>query len=191
MTSTHGQLTPGERLWALAPRLRLLAAHLRGSALRRRIENEDLVQEAFLRALGKPESWPPHEPGDGPLYRYMVQITRHCAIDAARALRARKREERSTPLLRGEWSRAGLRESQLLARESGPATQVQAAESRRQLEEAFSALPPEYRRVIGLRQFEGLSAREASERMGRSETAIHSLYRRALVAWSSGSGVTN
>ena len=30
---------------------------------------------------------------------------------------------------------------------------------------------------------EALGAREAARRMGRSETAIHSLYRRALEAW--------
>ena len=36
--------------------------------------------------------------------------------------------------------------------------------------------------MIGLRQFEGLSARATAQRMGRSETAVHSLYRRALAA---------
>jgi len=41
--------------------------------------------------------------------------------------------------------------------------------------------------VIGLRQFEGLSAAAAGRRMGRSEAAVHSLYRRALLAWEAGS----
>jgi DNA-directed RNA polymerase specialized sigma24 family protein len=37
--------------------------------------------------------------------------------------------------------------------------------------------------VIGLRQLEGLTAAEAGLRLGRSEVAVHSLYRRALEAW--------
>ena len=51
------------------------------------------------------------------------------------------------------------------------------------LERAFLELDPEHRRVIGARQFEGLSAAETARRMARSETAVHSLYRRALLAW--------
>jgi DNA-directed RNA polymerase specialized sigma24 family protein len=39
--------------------------------------------------------------------------------------------------------------------------------------------------VIGLRQFEGLTAAQAGARMGRSEAAVHSLYRRALESWES------
>ena len=49
---------------------------------------------------------------------------------------------------------------------------------------AFEQLTPEHRRVLGFRQFQGLSARETAVRMGRSETAVHSLYRRALQAWA-------
>ena len=49
--------------------------------------------------------------------------------------------------------------------------------------DAYHALAPDHRRVLGLRQFEGLSAAETGARMGRSEAAVHSLYRRALVAW--------
>jgi DNA-directed RNA polymerase specialized sigma24 family protein len=51
------------------------------------------------------------------------------------------------------------------------------------LEASFAELSGEHRRVLGLRQFAGLSARETGARMGRSESAIHSLYRRALEAW--------
>ena len=54
------------------------------------------------------------------------------------------------------------------------------------LARSFLALPPEHRRVLGLRQFEGLSAEEAAARMGRSAAAVHSLYRRALQAWQAG-----
>jgi len=39
-----------------------------------------------------------------------------------------------------------------------------------------------------LRRFEGHSAAEAAARMGRTETAVHSLFRRALAAWAEAVG---
>ena len=72
---------------------------------------------------------------------------------------------------------------QVIGRHWGPATRVRARELELRLEERYEALSAEHKRVIGLRQLEGLSAREAAERMGRSEIAVHSLYRRALQAW--------
>jgi DNA-directed RNA polymerase specialized sigma24 family protein len=57
-------------------------------------------------------------------------------------------------------------------------------ETSQELLRAFLRLTPEHRRVIGLRQLEGLPAAQAARRLGRSETAVHSLFRRALQAWS-------
>jgi DNA-directed RNA polymerase specialized sigma24 family protein len=107
-------------------------------------------------------------------------------IDAARALRAQKRHGGATRLARSDWSRTGAPEPR--APGAGPSTRVVGAETSRRLTRAFLALPGEYRRVIGLRQFEGLSARATAARMGRSESAVHSLYRRALEAWQAASG---
>ena len=36
--------------------------------------------------------------------------------------------------------------------------------------------------------FDGKTAKETGTRMGRSETAVHSLYRRALEAWDQAAG---
>jgi len=177
----------GERLAAFESRLRLLFAHLAGRAVRARVEPEDLLQEVYLRALTAPAGLPPREEGEAPLWRFLVRLSRNTVVDVARALRARKRDGDVLPLRRSEWSRAGgPRESQLLSRTAGPATRVQAAETSRRLRERFEGLSAEHRRVLGLRQFEGLSARETAERLGRSEVAVHSLYRRALAAWRDG-----
>lgn len=170
-----------QRLWSFEPRLRLLFTHLAGRALRERIEADDLVQETFLRALGAGANLPP----DVELWRYLVHLARHVAIDAARAARAQKRCGREQRLARSDWSRAGPRESELATRTRGPATRAAESESLQQLLLAYERLAPEHRRVIGLRQFEGLSAAQAAARMGRSEVAVHSLYRRALEAWES------
>jgi RNA polymerase sigma-70 factor (ECF subfamily) len=169
-----------QRLWAFEPRLRLLFAHLAGRKLRERIEADDLVQETFLRALGSASLPPENE-----LWPFLVHLARHVAIDAARALRAAKRNGSEQRLGRSDWSRAGPHESQVAARTRGPATRVAEAEGLERLAAAYTQLSPEHRRVIGLRQFEGLSAAAAGLRMGRSEVAVHSLYRRALEAWES------
>ena len=110
----------------------------------------------------------------------LAQQARHTVVDVARALRAAKRDGVHEPLRRSDWSRSG---AQVPAAGPGPATAAAAREAGDALARCYLELAPEHRRVIGLRQFEGLSAREAASRMGRSETAVHSLYRRALGAW--------
>jgi len=173
---------PGERLDGHGRRLRLLVAHLAGRAVRARVEPEDLVQEVYLRALSAPEAWPAPEPGDAALGRWLARVARHVVVDAARAIRAAKRDAPTGRLAPSAWSRVGP-----AARVPGPRTLAQAAEGERRLLAAYERLAPEHRRVIGLRQFRGLSAREAAARMGRSEPAVHSLYRRALAAWEDAS----
>ncbi len=153
----------GERLVGQERRLCLLCVHLSGRAVRARVELDDLVQEVFVRALAKPDGVPPFEPGEAALWRFLSVLARHVVIDVARAVRASKR---------------GAVEDA-----PGPHTAAAAGESGRMLASAFLALSPEHRRVLGLRQFEGLSAEDAGRRMGRSATAVHSLYRRALEAW--------
>ena len=95
----------------------------------------------------------------------------------------RGRDGRESRLVRSDWSVAGVSQSQLGAPGPGPGTRVAGAEESSRLIAAYEGLAPDHRRVLGLRQFEGLSAAETGQRMGRSESAIHSLYRRALEAW--------
>ena len=171
----------GERLIAQADRLHLLLQHLASPGVLVRVPVEDLVQETFVRAL-QTESLPE---GDPDLYRYLVTVARHCVIDAVRALRARKRSAREVPLAYDDWTHCGPRASQLLAETMGPSTRAVRGEEQESMRRAFATLDADHRRVIGLRQFEGLSAADTGERMGRSVTAVHSLYRRALRAWES------
>lgn len=170
---------PEAELCAHAGRLELLLTHLSGRALRKRVEVEDLVQEVFLRALASPERLAlASERGE--LAPWLASLARRVVIDVVRVARAAKRAGREEPLRREEWSSSGLDHA---LRGPGPATEAHAAEASRRMARAFLALSPEHRRVIGLRQFEGLCAAEAALRMGRSEAAVHSLYRRALEAW--------
>ncbi len=162
-------------------RLHLLIRHLAGTAVRQRVEIEDLVQEVCLRAIASGSVPAPSE-DDRDLYQYLRTLARHTVIDVVRAARAAKRAGREQ-LRRQDWSRTSPGTSQLAAPGPGPATRVQGQESAQQLTRAFEELSAEHRRVLGLRKFEGLSARDTAQRMGRSEKAVHSLYRRALEAW--------
>ncbi len=175
-------LTPsdlGPRLAAHERRLRLLLRHLAGRAIRARVEVDDLLQEVYLRALARRDTLPATD-DDASLGRLLAQIARHTVIDFARALRAAKRRGGEERLARSDWSRAGHDPA---ARTPGPRTRAGVAEIEHAIEQAFAALPPDHRRVLALRQLEGLSAAAAARRLGRSETAVHSLYRRALQAW--------
>lgn len=179
----------GERLASHGGRLRLLLSHLAGRAIRQRIELDDLVQEVYVRALTAGRGLPPFEEGDLALWRFLVRLARNTVIDAARSIRAAKRSGRTLPLAHSsesEWNSRGPRAGEILANTAGPLTKVTASEAGDLLRQAYESLLPEHRRVIGFRQFEGLSARETARRMGRSESAIHSLYRRALAAWHPG-----
>lgn len=177
-----GSSTHGARLAAHTRRLRLLVRHLAGPAIRARVELDDVVQEVFMRAITAPSGLP-RQTGedDHELWAFLAHLARNTVIDIARAARTAKRSARVERLARTEWSRHGAGDP--AARTAGPATRAVAAETQAKLEEAFAQLPPDYRRVLGLRQFEGLSAAETAQRMGRTETAVHSLYRRALMAW--------
>lgn len=170
-----GARLAGQTRWLL-----LLLAHLTGRRVRARVELEDLVQEVFLRALTAPAGLPDSEQA---LRGLLARIARHCVIDVLRAMRAAKRGGHEVRLQRSDWSRTGSVGGLLEASGAGPATLAAQAEQERALMEAFESLSAEHRRVVGLRQFEGLSAAESGRRMGRSESAIHSLYRRALQAW--------
>lgn len=173
----------GVRLEGQAQALSLCLAHLAGRAVRARVELDDLLQEVFLRALADPCGLPAHEPGEHALRRYLTHLARNVVVDVARAARAAKRDgRREQRLERSSWSRSGSGDPALTG--PGPATHAAGREELAHLLAAFARLAPDHRRVLGLRQFEGLDARAAALRMGRGESAIHSLYRRALAAWA-------
>jgi RNA polymerase sigma-70 factor (ECF subfamily) len=184
-TPNAAESEAANRLAALLPRLRWVALHCAGRALLRRLELDDLVQEALLRAWTAGEHWPEYEAGDSALARWLAVMLRRVTVDAARAGRAKKRDGGTLRLELSDFSASQGVPRELAAVTAGPATRVQAGETRAELEAAFQRLSGEHRRVLALRQFEGLSAAEVGRRLGKGEAAVHSLYRRALQAWES------
>lgn len=215
MPDPGGSTSPDlpSRLAARAGKLRLLVASLAGPSLRARYEIDDFVQETFVRVLGargafetqrsptlstgtcdaedvSPSPAPTDaELDDAALDRHLALVARHVVIDAARALRAAKREgDRSAAPLAGSSSGGSSFGGRIAAHSPGPRTRAAGRELSQDLVAAYLRLTPEHRRVLGLRQFQGLTAQECALRMGRSEVAVHSLYRRALEAWGAALG---
>ncbi len=155
-------------------------SHLASPALRRRIDLQDMVQDAQLRALGSDRALALE--GEE-LWRFLRTVARNTVVDAARQARQLPRRAASIAPPGVHSSAPDPIRGQATA-QPGPRTLAATAEDERSLQNAFDSLAPEHRRVIGLRRLEGLSAAATAERMGRSESAVHSLFRRALAAWA-------
>lgn len=174
-----------EALAELPGRLALLMQHLVGEALARRCDRSDLVQETMLRVLASSVTEARAAEGPDALWAHARTMARRVVVDASRSARQEPRRMSSlVPQGKGA-VRAGDSRGPLdwTKVQPGPSTQAATAESAEAWLNAYRSLSPEHRRVLGLRRFEGLSAAEAGARMGRSESAVHSLFRRALGAW--------
>lgn len=127
-----------------------------------RTSAEDVVQEAFLRLVGRIEEL--EEPGA--LDAYLLRAVRNLALNHQRKLEAGARavEARAEgPLL-----------------EPAPGAIGAEPDERTALERALRELPPEQREVVHLRVWEGLSFREVAERTESPLGTVHSRYRYAM-----------
>lgn len=145
-----------------------------GPELRSRESVEDIVQEAYLEALRSFDRFTPRAPQS--FYRWLCKIVEHKIIDAHRRHfgAARRDARREVPLDQlGSPAAIGTgaeRPSQILLRYEAAA----------QVRDALTALPPDQRRVIELRQFEMLTSAQVGKQMNRSAEAVRALLVRAL-----------
>ena len=150
-----------------------------GARLRQKEDPDDLAQTTFREATRDFASY--EWRGEGSLLRWLVQIMQNKIRDKAEFYSAGKRD----------LSRERTIEAPV-ARDEEPATveppsadlsvtmQVQRGENYELLGKALSELSPEHRTAITLVFFQGLSLREAGERMGgKSEDAVRMMLRRA------------
>ncbi|MFT3708653.1 MAG: RNA polymerase sigma factor [Archangium sp.] len=149
MSSTKGLET---EVLAAAPALFRLALRLTG----RRAEAEDVVQDAFVKALSELRAG--RFRGQSSLSTWLYRITVNVAFDRARSSTRRVVEP-------------ALEEP----RSESPDDSIEL----RELREALAALPEDQRLALVLKELQGLTAREIAQTMERTEGAVEQLLVRA------------
>jgi RNA polymerase sigma-70 factor (ECF subfamily) len=160
--------------------LTLLARLEIGRRLQAKVDESDLVQEAFLEAhrhFGRFRGTTEAE-----LMSWLRQIL---AGVAANLLRRYYGTQRRNVRLERELADDLDRSSQALggalaARQSSPSERAARREQAVLLADALERLPAAYQEVIILSHLEGLSFPEAARRMGRSVDSVKNLWARAL-----------
>lgn len=150
-----------------------------GPKLRLKEEADDLAQTTFREATRDFDKY--EYRGEGSLVRWLSRILQNKIRDKAEFYAAGKRDvSRERAMEDTGSSDSDAPRLDLPSDDLTVTTQVQRAESFEILRDALGQLSPEHRKAITLVFFEGLSLREAGERMdGRTEDAVRMLLRRA------------
>jgi RNA polymerase sigma-70 factor (ECF subfamily) len=160
--------------------LALLARVQIGRRLQGKADSDDLVQETFLEAAR-------HFPGfrgesEPELTAWLRRILagRVCLL-IRRYLGTQARDLRLEQIVEDELG-ASSRACNLdfAAQQSTPSQRVSRREQAVLLADALDSLPADYREVLILRYFEGLTFPEVGVRMGRSLDSVEKLWVRAL-----------
>lgn len=146
------------------PRLLVEVRGQLGARLRARVEPEDVVQEALLRACRMLERF--RWQSDEHFYSWLGSIAEHVIWNVS--------QKRSIDRL--EISR------DIAARGATPSREIRREERFDRLEEAIKALPPDQREALRLARLEGLKVNEVAERMKRSPNSVSKLLARAVLA---------
>lgn len=149
--------------------------------VRSALSAEDVVQDAFIVAFQRIGSFEPQ--GGEAFFAWLSRIAENRLMDAAKALRSAKRG--------GGWVRmTDARDDDdiipllemLPTHSRTPSRSAAAHEAVSALGAALDSLDPDYREVLRLRYIEMSPIAACSERLRRSEGAVHMLLGRALAA---------
>ena len=171
----------GEYLALRRPQLLAYIEHQLGTALRRKLEPEDVYQELSVEAV---RSLPMVELGDRDPFSWLCQIAERRIIDAHRRFfGAQKRDAgREVPL--GTPAGDDTQHAAIIDLLVASMTTASKAFSRNlrevRLMEALATLPQEHREALRLRYLEGLPSKESAERLGKSDGAVRVMLTRSL-----------
>lgn len=164
-------------------RLEALICLRLGPALRRRVELEDVLQDACLQAFQSIQSF--QSQGEGSFFRWLGGIVEHVLQNLARHhLGTQKRDPRVevplTTLSRGPAQDLPGRDRRRADEPVSPERALRREERFDRLEEALGQLSRDHREVILLSSVMGLPPQAIARRMGRSPDAVCMLLLRAL-----------
>lgn len=165
-----------ELLKAHAARVHHIARIRLGPALRAKMDSQDIVQEAFLRALKGFSGF--EATNEGGFLHWMSRLVENAIRDQSDRFTAKKRAMGSElPMAPAEDDAAAP--PTYPGHDPTPSQWLVAQESLDALFAALDSLPPDAREAVVHRDMEGLSFAEVGQLLGRSEDAARMLYVRA------------
>jgi RNA polymerase sigma-70 factor, ECF subfamily len=155
-------------------RLAVLVHYKMSSELRGAVEVDDILQEVFLAAAQDMGNFTYQSPGS--LMAWLSRISDHVVVDAVRYQNRGKRHAEEMLRFRSESNPAG---PEPVDRET-PSQVFARTENMQILLKKLDALPVEYREMILLAKFEGLTTKEISDRVKKSRESVALTLHRAL-----------
>ncbi len=155
-------------------RLAVLVYYKMSAELRGTVEVDDLLQEVFLKAAQEMGKFSYRSPGS--LMAWLSRIADHVIVDSARYQHRGKRHAEEMLRFRSASNPAGPEPVDF----ESPSRVFARIEGVQILLKKLDVLPAEYREVILLAKFEGLTTKEISERLGKSRESVALTLHRAL-----------
>jgi RNA polymerase sigma-70 factor (ECF subfamily) len=170
----------GRLLEAYRGYLTFLARLQLGRRLRGKVEPSDLVQEAFLEAHRDFDAFGGTTSAE--LLSWLRQVLAHNLANQVRRFQGtRRRDVRLERDLAAELEHSSQAlERGLAVGHPSPSRQAEDREQAVRLADALERLPDDYREVLLLRHFEGLSFPAVAGRLGRSVASVKNVWARAL-----------
>jgi RNA polymerase sigma-70 factor (ECF subfamily) len=156
-----------------------------GRELRSKLESMDLVQDVLVEALRDLGDFTYKDEGD--LLRWLSKIAENRLRDNVDKLHADKRDIRKEVRLDSHGPTTGGRFFAVHGpiEATTPSVIMSRKEDLDELAKAMDELKPEYKEVIVLTKIEGLSYKEISDRLGKSNEAVRKLVSRAMAVLTS------
>jgi RNA polymerase sigma-70 factor (ECF subfamily) len=156
------------------PRLLAMVRRRMDPAMAARVEAEEILHEAFIRAMGKR---PGRDPAL-PVYTWLYGIARDCLIDAWRAANAVGRSiQHEIPWPEQTSIQLGLG---LVGSVTSPSAALDRGELRERIRWAVGQLKPEDQEVLWMRHGDELSFGDVATVLGVTENTATQRYVRAL-----------
>ena len=164
------------------PRVRWMIRLRMGKELRLKLESMDLVQDTLINALSGLEDFTYKSEGD--FVRWLSKISENELRRNLKRLRADKRDIRKEVRLDNNdpTTESAFVRTHGPIDAATPSVIMSRKEDLDKLERAMDELKPEYREAIILTKIEGLSYKEISKRLGKSNDAVRKLVSRAIIA---------
>ena len=137
-------------------------------------EVDDILQDVFLKASRDMDRFVYRSPGS--FLAWLLHIADHVIVDSVRFQNRDKRRAEEMLRFRSDSNPAGPDPVD----SNTPSSLLAQQEATEMLLKKLDALPPDYRQVILLSKFEGLTTQEVAAQIGKSREAVALLLHRAV-----------